>query len=168
MLFIICDDLKTVEFFFTAGPCFDNTSHAINASNDSYNSTLCNNLSDTSRNIKELLNSNGVRRHRVLNAASTVLEAPSEVVWVDSNLTNNTYSAILKSLLDEANSTYSKRPIPPLHKPSAKRHQSEPGRYRYEEEPSDSDRARERHHSHPHASSHERTGYDWSSRSSET
>ena len=83
-------------------------------------------LSNVARALKEILNSNGVRRHRVINGASSIMEIPATVAWTAGRVSNDAYSVLLDSILAEADTVVAKGTILPPQRPDAKEHNSEP------------------------------------------
>ncbi len=108
---------------YLTGPCCDIFCHCTNIDTDHYKQDLTSGISSASRYIKELLNSQGIRRHRVLNVTSTVLELQAEQAWADPTMLGSAaYSAILRLINAEAGSILAKRIIPPQTTPEPKRH----------------------------------------------
>ncbi len=123
-------------------------------------------ISTITRTIKDTLNSNGVRRHRILNVTSSIMEMPETVAWSAGKATADAYSVILDTLISEADSVTSKRAIPAMRRPDAKRHHSEPDQYRHRDSDQEYATARGRHHSQPYPSRQPEHS-DWDDRSSE-
>ncbi len=151
---------------YTQGPCCANKTHAVNAGSSDFKSSVWSGISNVTRTIKETLNANGVRRHRILNVTSSIMEMPVTVAWADGKATADAYSIILDSLILESDTVTSKRAIPAMRRPEAKRHHSEPDQYRYRDTDHDIVTARERHHSQPYPS-HYQEQSGWGDRTSE-
>ena len=108
---------------YLTGPCCDIFRHCTNIDSDQFKQDLTSGISSASRYIKELLNSQGIRRHGVLNVTSTVLELQAEQAWADPTmLSTAAYNGILRSINAEASSILAKCIIPPQTTPEPKRH----------------------------------------------
>ena len=94
---------------YITGPCCNDPTHTTNVLLNSYKDGLKKDLGEVAKFIQDVLNNNGIRRHRVLNMATTLLEVPVEVAWADTVTAKPTaYKTILDSIFNDANSILKK------------------------------------------------------------
>jgi len=100
-------------------PCCDNVEHSTNAGTGQYIADLRQGLRDMTRQIRDTLNNNGLRRMRVLNTARTAVGCPTEAAWGSNPwiMKEAAYSAILNAVLAEGPTIIAKRPGPILNRP---------------------------------------------------
>ncbi len=118
---------------YVSGPCCRDPAHCTNISSSSYRDTLKKDLANTARYIRDVINNNGIRRHRVINLTNTLMDVPIEVAWEKNplNPTRKGYKTILDVVLAEAGPILAKKRTrsemdpEPLER-TRNRHQSEP------------------------------------------
>ncbi len=94
---------------FITGPCCSDPAHATNCKNTGFKDGLKRDLVEVANFIREVLNNNGIRRHRVLNVNSLVLDEAPERAWKSYNEPSITaYGNILKHIYNEAGSIQKK------------------------------------------------------------
>ncbi len=96
---------------YAVKPCCADPAHCTNCGTAAYREKIKKDLNDAANTIRESLGNNGIRRHRVLTASNTVLEAPPEEVWGSDPIipSKKSYRAILSSVLTQAGSILSKK-----------------------------------------------------------
>ncbi len=95
--------------WYITRPCCNDPSHTTNVLLKTYKDGLKKDLGEVAKFIRDVLNNNGVRRHRVLNMATTLLEVPVEVAWADAVTAKpSAYKTILDSIYTDANSILKK------------------------------------------------------------
>ena len=127
---------------YAVKPCCADPAHCTNCGTAAYREKIKKELNNAANTIRESLNNNGIRRHRVLTASNTVLEAPPEVVWGSDPIipSQKTYKAILSSVLTQAGSILYKKPI---NVPATKRLRSEADPQEERRQPRDRQRCQE-------------------------
>jgi len=103
-------------------PCCDDETHTPNATTRQYGMELRDAISAHTRLLRDTLNNNGIRRMRVLNAASTVASLSKEVAWTSNpwKMRPAAYKAVLESVLAEAPSIIAKRPGTSISRPQSR------------------------------------------------
>ncbi len=96
--------------YYIREPCCPNERHATNSGSPAFAGSLPAELAKTTRQLKELLNANGLRRHRVLNVSSTIMAMQLDQAWSDHTTvpTETALKALLKAINGEAKSIIKK------------------------------------------------------------
>ena len=110
---------------FISGPCCEKATHATNAGSAEYQESLKQNISSIGRYIREIAGANNIRKLRVLNVTSTVLDVQKADAQGGHADSPGTYTAVLNAILAESAAHMFKRPLPTPKRPPPKRHHSD-------------------------------------------